>query len=897
MYSLKDNETTLINKIREDYFSDYNCNDNFNHLDFAVAIRRDGKELFTETEYVLWAEAKQGNKHDIYESFIQLILTIGRERTFERVSAPIFLGAFDAEKIAFIPYESIADIFTQHDFNWNVTPSNHSTKEFKQLKQLVYQELHEKNKEKENVFFYYYDYNKDELKRFIRTNLVSGGKKGLHRMPINHNNFTQVYAKWVKEVQPSIDVNWKKAKEMGLLDSHFYLADLIADEDKTLMDKLFVLLNKDHYDVGNQKDAMGLNVSAKAYFKDGMRAHRMFWNRYQRPPKKMYWDGIIKRQDLLVPQDIRRTKGSYYTPDIWVNLSQEYLEKVLGENWQQEYYIWDCCAGTGNLLANLTEKYRVWASELYDSNVKIMHERIEKMGSGTNLLKDHVFQFDFLNDSFDKLPLSLKEVIYNEEKRKKLIIYINPPYAEAGTATQVTGGGENKTGVSNTSLVWRENKDKFGLGIRELYVQFFVRIYQKIPGAILAEFSKLKILQGSAFADFREFFLAKLRSLFVVPAKTFDNVKGSFPIGFFIWDTSIKEKFNEIIADVYEADGQPNGHKKITIDCDDIAITKWISHYDVKDTRNVIGYTGNNGPDYQNNQYLQICSEQKKFANGTLNNATKYSITKKNLTYIAIYFSTRLCVPASWLNDRDQFLAPKDGWQYDKDFQSDCLAFMLFHGQNRVSSEQGVNNWIPFTMAELNAPDNFQSEFMSDFIAGKIPPASIGDLHKEPALIPSEPIQFTPVAAKVMEIGRKLWEYYLHHKDNSKSLYDDGSINVNASFYDIRVYFQGRDEKGKMNNESKDETYMSLMKELRMYQKELAKQIEKKVYLYGFLKGEVQYTQEELAAKLLEAERKNAALEHQLQAQQHSDIHYHINAQNISLQTEGTINIGEINDK
>ena len=49
--------------------------------------------------------------------------------------------------------------------------------------------------------------------------------------------------------------------------------------------------------------------------------------------------------------------------------------------------------------------------------------------------------------------------------------------------------------------------------------------------------------------------------------------------------------------------------------------------------------------------------------------------------------------------------------------------------------------------------------------------------------------------------------------------------------------------------------------------------------------------------ELIEVKRKVLALEHQLQAQQHGDIHYHINAQNISLQTEGTINIGEINDK
>jgi hypothetical protein len=54
-----------------------------------------------------------------------------------------------------------------------------------------------------------------------------------------------------------------------------------------------------------------------------------------------------------------------------------------------------------------------------------------------NLLENHVFQFDFLNDDFSKLPQSLQDIINDEEKRKKLIVYINPPYAEAGNRKQI----------------------------------------------------------------------------------------------------------------------------------------------------------------------------------------------------------------------------------------------------------------------------------------------------------------------------------------------------------------------------------------------------------------------------------------------------------------------------
>ena len=47
---------------------------------------------------MLWAEAKKGNQADIYESFVQLIITIGKARTFDTYLPPNFLGAFDAEK-------------------------------------------------------------------------------------------------------------------------------------------------------------------------------------------------------------------------------------------------------------------------------------------------------------------------------------------------------------------------------------------------------------------------------------------------------------------------------------------------------------------------------------------------------------------------------------------------------------------------------------------------------------------------------------------------------------------------------------------------------------------------------------------------------------------------------
>ena len=191
---------------------------------------------------------------------------------------------------------------------------------------------------------------------------------------------------------------------------------------------------------------------------------------------------------------------------------------------------------------------------------------------------------------------------------------------------------------------------------------------------------------------------------------------------------------------------------------------------------------------------------------------------------------------ADWLNDRDQFLAPNDGWKKDNIFQSDCLVFTLFHGQNRISSKDGPNHWIPFTAADVGASDNFKSTFMSDYLAGKIalPDGMDDDLfsaakRKRTAAKP-KPLRLSSEAKAVMTAGRELWRYY-HRQPKA---------NPNASFYDIRLHFQGvrvtASGKEMMNSDSADATYTKLLAKLRTAQKALAKAIEPKVYEYGFLK-------------------------------------------------------------
>lgn len=814
IYNTNIKEEELKNKVARDYFADYDSTRIIGNIDFCIAIPQ--KEGDFETESLLWAESKRGNKKDIYESFVQLILTIGKARTFDNFLPPKFIGAFDTEKIAFLPYNNIIDVFYQNDFNWNVTPSDHETKEFR----LLYDKV--KDNIECEILPYRFGADDKELHSFIKKNFTFNRKK-LSTIRINKNNFTHIYQKWLAEVKPTIAIDWEIAKKEGLIDADFYLADILSEHNVSLREKLFVLLRQDRYVYNIQRKQTGAMSFDSVDFNDNQKKHMQFWNRYDRPPKREYWDYIVARRDLLVPQDVRERKGSFFTPKRWVELSQQYLSEELGENWQDEYYVWDCAAGTGNLLNGLTNKYNIWASTLDAQDVSTMHDLIS--ANKLNLLEKHVFQFDFLNDPFDKLPQPLQDIINNEESRKKLVIYINPPYAEAATVKQKTGTGSNKANVARNNSVYNKYKTLMGVAANELFAQFFIRIYREIPSSVLAEFSKLKILQAPNFRDFRNVFRAKLGRFFLVPADTFDNVKGKFPIGFFIWHTNEKDVFSGIKADVYDRYGEFMGYKGIYAPIENHLLMDWLkTKYDKKSTR--IAYLRMLGSDVQNNNGVFLTTTPSE---SDLKQCKTCNVTASNLSSIAVYFAVRHCVDAEWINDRDQFQYPNAIWETDEEFQNDCLIYTLFHGQNRISIIGGTNHWIPFTEQEVDAQEKFDSHFMTDYISGKNlnGGGSLPDFFNQSTTSSEQcnPLVFSPEAIAVMNAGRELWRYY----------HAQPEANPNAAFYDIRLHFQGRNDKGKMNNDSTDEHYTELINCLRQNLRQLARKIEPKIYEYGFL--------------------------------------------------------------
>jgi hypothetical protein len=242
--------------------------------------------------------------------------------------------------------------------------------------------------------------------------------------------------------------------------------------------------------------------------------------------------------------------------------------------------------------------------------------------------------------------------------------------------------------------------------------------------------------------------------------------------------------------------------------------------------------------------------------------ANHFAFTISSLIEGCIYFAVRICIKPTWLNDRDQFYFPTfpsviagltrnplqetgdSAFQRNDEkefieFQNDCLAFTLFHSQNRITIKDGVNHWIPFTETEVNANYKFESHFMTNFINGERKQNGYTNLFEQ-AKEESIKREFSAEAQEVFDAGKEIWKYYHANFANFGKVFNFAKVkdyNVNASLYDIKEYFKGRNEKGNINQTSQDKKFNILDKELTSKLNILAQKIEPKVYEYGFLKA------------------------------------------------------------
>ncbi|WP_414600103.1 hypothetical protein [Helicobacter pylori] len=746
------NEESLKYQIKAEFFKDKKFLYSEGNIDFMLSYKHPNAIL-----PILWGEAKRGGFDDLDKAFTQLLLTIGKHRLYTHHTPP-YLCAFNAFRMEFIAFDDvITNFFYKSGINFSITPSNHNTEGFKHALDAF------KAKCKSHKFVFNFKTQSQECKEFIESNLNSSHL--LNKIQIDKNNFFTIYQKWFEAVKPTIDIDWEVAKTKGILDADYYLADLLSDGDKTIIEKLQTILSSSYYKLKRGVNELGKIDFMEVGFTDGQQAHQEFWNIYERPPKLEFQAFILERRDLLVPSDVRERKGAFFTPRIWVEKSQEYLAKALGQDYQEDYIIWDCAGGTGNLLNGLTNKANCFLSTLDSNDVAIVKELAA--ANKLNLLENHVFQFDFLNDDFKKAPKSLQEILEDKEKRKKLIIYINPPYAEAGNKAKMSGTGEHKAKVARNNKTHETYKNLLGSGANELFAQFFMRIYKELNGCIMASFSTLKYLNSSNFKKFREVFKAKFLEGFMVPADSFDNVKGQFPIGFLVWDTATPSPLkptNTLNLEVFDSFGEFLGYKNI-VNENVKNIHMWLKQKEKIENMEILGYIDTPTPDFQGSPSVAIINNK----NSSKRHSVYFAIASSNILFGSVFFSIRHCIKATWQNDRDQFYAPyDDAFQDDSEFKNNCLIFMLFHTQNRITSTQGINHFIPFSETEVNAKERYSSHALLDFLKDGI--KEEGDSLFLNAKKENKPLEFSQSASKVFNAGKKFIAITTHKLPQTASI-------------------------------------------------------------------------------------------------------------------------------
>ena len=424
-----------------------------------------------------------------------------------------------------------------------------------------------------------------------------------------------------------------------------------------------------------------------------------FFNQYAReytPQERMNFTAIA---DRLLEDTTRRRQGCFNTPTKFVDFAHRMIEKELGENWRDEYVVYDCCCGTGNL----TRDYRF--KELYCST---LDKGELELGSRYNP-EATKWQMDFLNDGDDCFDRGL---ICAFEQNKPIVFFINPPYGTACNQYKA-----NKTNSNNTDIRGDMNKEKFG-GSENLQHQFMYRITKLVQkyhltNAYFALFSNPIWLSGSKQGKFLENFSSQweCKDAYLFQASHFADVSDVWGISLTLWKsdnhatpiTEYNMKLIDILDDgSIDVFGNHNIYNSAFFNkasdwvkeqiprCLDMACFPstsnglLIKESQIQAVRNQLGYFHNNANSIQYNPtYVGLYSMSFASAHGL-------PVLKENFTRCTALFTARKLINGNWVNDKDEYLAPNEDHPEYKRFEADAIVYSLFHNSSNQTSMRQI---------------------------------------------------------------------------------------------------------------------------------------------------------------------------------------------------------------
>ena len=426
-----------------------------------------------------------------------------------------------------------------------------------------------------------------------------------------------------------------------------------------------------------------------------------FFDQYAReytPQERMNFTAIA---DRLLEDTTRRRQGAFFTPTKFVDFAHRMIEKELGENWRDEYVVYDCCCGS----LNLTRDYRF--KELYCST---LDKGELELGSRYNP-EATKWQMDFLNDGDECFD---KGLIKAFEQNKPIVFFINPPYGTAGIM-----GATSRAGINNTAIRDEMNETKFG-GSENLQHQFMYRITKLVQkyhltNAYFALFSNPIWLSGSKQGKFLKNFSSQweCKDAYLFQASHFADVSDAWGISLTLWKSDIQAtpitEYNLKLIDILD-DGSIDvvGHHTIYNSAFFNKASDWVrdpikNRKDLTDLPNMTsgllldtkercrkGLTNHLGCFLSHGNNVRENQTKVAFFSSPYADGHSACACAENFTRCTALFTARKLIENTWINHADEYLAPNENHPDYKRFEADSIVYSLFENKSNQTSMRQI---------------------------------------------------------------------------------------------------------------------------------------------------------------------------------------------------------------
>ena len=466
---------------------------------------------------------------------------------------------------------------------------------------------------------------------------------------------------------------------------------------------------------------------------DAYNAFIQYFERSYTPQEKNRFSEI---SDRLIEDTNRRNKGEFYTPTMFVDHAHDMMSRELGMDWKEEYVVWDASCGS----KNLTRDYKF--KELYCSTLEQAELEIGKRYNP----EATSFQFDFLNDSLDKLPQGLLTA-FNENK--PIVFLNNPPYA---TANEMGTNSKSKKGVAKTTINEKMLNDGIGACSQNLYAQFLYRIDMikrrfNLTKCYIALYSPTLYLSGTSWKNFRKVFLNDFKFIdaFTFKASYFADVADNWGIAFSLWEngeTIDKNNFVHKLVDEIDGELTNVGTKDIyNLDGNIIKASNWVKINGEKTTcpnfKSALNLKENGNNKIINGAFGTFCCDANNVDKNTqgvtlltgvasIGHLSYTSILPYNFEHVVTLFSARKLINKTWINSKDEYIAPNTEHEKWSEFAADAVVYSLFHSSSNQSSLRNVEYkgkqwnigneffWMPTAKMQELANNNRYDEMYQD---------------------------------------------------------------------------------------------------------------------------------------------------------------------------------------